>query len=413
MDQAPAQTQLSEKPKRGNPWYLVAFFLGLAVGILGMVFTRSDTKEEPGVSPQQTSEERPLPEPREASLSQTQPPPSEKNQEVDSPPEEVIDRTALTIAWSPELIPFSTTGLADENYFDVYQVGTVEAPASLRGNRLLLIERQVAFGFLHYRVLDDPKKIKLVFLTNLSNIMDPEDEPYFIKTTLYDIPDLRLPNEVTLTVQGKEVKFFAERFSPAVLFVTFINRLSSSAPGQLKADLVHPTYGTLYKDLDFGSFIFRLPDHTLKLYHLEYPMPTTTFAREYAGGLEGAPLTLRLNDGTTLTDEYTLDAPWLCPPRKYNIYQATEGDSDDRFKEGGRLSNEILFYEPRQTDDPLYQDIYNQIYWRAATAISYQEFLAEHPVILVSDRLGRWQILTKVKFYPALETECGYFNSVL
>ena len=62
--------------------------------------------------------------------------------------------------------------------YNVLHVGTVSGGV-FDGERVLLIERtNYPFTTSHYRVIDDTKSGKLIFLKDLSNVMDPDDSSF-------------------------------------------------------------------------------------------------------------------------------------------------------------------------------------------------------------------------------------------
>jgi len=211
---------------------------------------------------------------------------------------------------------------------------------------------------------------------------------------------------------GINLNFEAEDFSPATMFSDYIARGNYNQSTQkysgrnLKSDIRHPQYGILYEETDEGYFISKLPDGTLKLYRLTFLF--SLFSDDKTGFLvQSAKLNLRFSNGSTFSANYTPISPRVCPPREYDVQKGIES----KIKKSGTIDSAGEFYELSNSNDPMYNEIYQSFY--NPDKISYATFLSDHPFIFWKDALGRIFRLRNAKFYPAVETECGYFNSVL
>ena len=309
--------------------------------------------------------------------------------------------------------PNAWEGIKVDDLYAVYQVGTVTS-APFQNDKFYVIARACLgpCGSFYYRIIDDRGKQGLVFLTNLSNEIDQSDKVFFVETGQYDVPTLRFPTKLSVQYAGKTLNFEAEDFSPATMFKDYIERgnwdqsTKKYTARNLKSNIRHPQYGILYEETDDGYFITRLPDGTLKLYRLQFPFSLSD--DDKTGFLvQSAKLNLRLTNGGTFTANYTPISPRVCPPREYDAQKGIEG----KIKKSGTIDSAGDFYELSNPNDPMYDEIYQSFY--NPDKISHAAFLADHPIIFWKDALDRWFRLRNSKFYPAVETECGYFDSVL
>ncbi|MBI2309288.1 hypothetical protein HYU89_00085 [Candidatus Collierbacteria bacterium] len=325
---------------------------------------------------------------------------------------EPVKVNPLTIGLSVK-DPNAWEGIKVDDLYAVYQVGAV-TNAPFQNDKFYVIARACLgpCGSFYYRVVDDRGKQGLVLLANLSNEVDQSDKVFFVESSQYDIPALRFPAKLSVQRAGISLSFEAEDFSPATMFKDYIERGNWNQSTQkytarnLKSDIRHPQYGILYEETDDGYFIARLPDGTLKLYRLQFPFSLSD--DDKTGFLvQSAKLSLRLTNSDTFTANYTPISPRVCPPREYDVQKGIES----KIKKSGTIDSAGDFYELSDSNDPMYTEIYQSFY--NPNKISYATFLADHPFVFWKDVLGRWFRLRNAKFYPAVETECGYFDSVL
>lgn len=309
--------------------------------------------------------------------------------------------------------PNAWRGMKVDDLYMVYQVGTV-VNAPFQNDKFYVIARACLgpCGSFYYRVIDDRGKQGLVFLANLSNEIVQSDKVFFIETRQYDVPALRFPEKLSVQYAGKTLNFEADDMSPATMFKDYIkleswNRsMQKDTARNLKSDIRHPQYGILYEETDDGYFIVKLPDGTLKLYRLQFSFSLsdddeTDFLVQFA------KLNLRLANSSTFTANYTPISPGVCPPREYDVQKGIES----KIKKSGTIDSAGDFYELSNPNDPMYDEIYQSFY--NPDKISHDAFLADHPIIFLKDALDRWVRFRNTKFYPAAESDCRYFDSVL
>lgn len=292
-----------------------------------------------------------------------------------------------------------------DDLYTVYHVGTVLGD-TFGGSRFLLVGRwcEGPCGLSFYRVVEwnyGAKKPQFLVLKNISAELFPVDEGIFNMTEGYDISELHVPKELRIPFKEKELVFRAEPFSPDVLFEGFTSKRS------LKVELTHPDYGKLYEDTEGGYFIIKLPDHTVKLYRLAFPFEGEEDRTSYRPGHE---LTLSYDNGESVVESFWFDNSYIpCPPIDYIVSEVQPAGLAAR----GTINEDGSFYEPRDTQSPLYRDFYEKVYFPGRTDVSYDEFVKSRPFIFWQDALGRWFQFTNIKDGPLAETECGHMNSVL
>ena len=290
--------------------------------------------------------------------------------------------------------------------YNVLHVGTVSGGV-FDGERVLLIERtNYPFTTSHYRVIDDTKSGKLIFLKDLSNVMDPDDSSFFTVDNTYDVPDLHLPETFAVTYEKSALTLKAEKASPAVLFTTFIASPTNKAK---LAPVTSEAYGDLYEYATSGIFVLKMADHTTKSYRPDYPFVLEDAKSGDGDTISASNLTLTWNDGTTTSGTYSPLEVLPCPAPRYRIRPDLE---DSRLAKGGTFSNGDDFYEPVSQTDALYKSAYEYL---ATTKlkISQSAFAADHPLVYWKDSFGRWMELLQTKYYPSLGSDCGYGRDVL
>ncbi len=319
--------------------------------------------------------------------------------------------------------------LTVDKAFQVYQVGVVKSEF-FQESRLLLVERWLGGpgGAFHYRVVDDQKNKKLIVLSHVSNPFVDEDAGNFAVSDAYDIADLHFPETLNMSVSSKDFVLEAETFSPAVLFDDYFKDLKERER-DVREIAVHPTYGKVFENVKDGYFIVKLPDHTVKLYRLQFPFPTTvrpdlgwvTLVSDFSFVIQG-------EETPSFSGTYTPVSIFPCPPRMYRVHSGI----DARLKKNGIFvpfkdameslsgSTDMIpmdYYEPVDTQDEFYKQAYNSSYQYYPQAsqqkIAYEDFVRDHPLVFWKDAMGRWVQLSSIKYQSPVETECQYYNSIL
>ncbi len=355
--------------------------------------------------------------------------------EVIEDEEDVIEKSddnssdnRLTVEWNEEpvqhdisnydfTIPEDLQEYEDDvnDFYKVYQVGIVNSEP-FQGKPFLLIERTCngPCGIGHYRVIDDRDDQGLILLRIISNQIWEGDHQYFTISDAYDVSELHYAEFLNIEYDTRTLSFEAEEFSPAVLFKDYAYNIWDNNASRIKSSyLRHDVYGTLYERDEGGIFMVKLPDHTVKIYRLEFPFELSK-GDGYTSYLDSTgiyiPVDTNNERNKSISGSYTpISIQNVCPPVTYSYIS----DIEDRLVSAGTLDR---YYDKREVfileddQDELYKEIYE---WGWEPSYTYEEMISDYPLIFLKDDLERWLMLVNVDYYPSLEAGCGYLNSVL
>lgn len=328
----------------------------------------------------------------------------------------------LQVAWSnqPVAVMPDQLGITESLYgndvpdwlvftelFKTYKVGEV-ASNPFAGAGFYVIERKCEgpCGVGHYRVIDAREMgAGLLLLENYSNDVFATDEHMFEMRNDIIVSDLEMPTSFQIAGPGGVLEFMAEPFTPAAMF----NDYTTVSGHSYDASLVHPTYGAMFQDivsqtsyvgLGNGTFIVRVPDHTIKLYHLAFPFDLES--SDYYGALIGAASlrNVETHDGELISGDYSPISPAACPPRSFEIIEGAEQYA--AALPGGE------FYAVENIDQAFVDR-----FWTYNTIEEIQVDADAFNLLFFKDELERWFLFRNLDIYIGAETECPYRDSVL
>lgn len=149
----------------------------------------------------------------------------------------------------------------------------------------------------------------------------------------------------------------------------------------------------------FSCISVELADHTMVTYNFEFP-----FINE-----EGI-VDFTLINGDKSSEVYTYTKMIGCGVAcsSLDILSKEELELEIRLKKAGESAAGEIFYEFKDSNDELYQELYNREYTRAwysdsyskqeESRYTYEEFLAMHPLLFWEDPIGRWLRFTNRKY---------------
>lgn len=297
--------------------------------------------------------------------------------------------------------------LTFDELFKTYKVGEV-ASEPFVGAGFYVIERacEGPCGVGHYRVIDAREAgAGLILLENYSNDVFETDEQMFSLRSDIVISDLEMPSSFQIAGPSGILEFMVEPFTPAAMF----NDYTTVSGHSYDASLVHPTYGAMFQDivsqashvgLGNGTFIVRVPDHTIKLYHLAFPFDLES--SDYYGALIGAASlrNVETHEGEFISGDYSPISPAACPPRSFEIVEGAEQYA--AALPGGE------FYALENIDQAFVDR-----FWTYNTVEEMQVDADAYNLLFFKDVLDRWFLFRNLDIYIGAETECPYRDSVL
>lgn len=402
----PTSTSTPPEKKSGTVlkillWIFIPLSLGMAVVIVFLLLKEPEMEEPLNIQV-----------PTEGALFEGDTEEEDAEEDVGAEVEIVAENNDIDVTWLDESVKVDAATLGISNFedyagitdvneaFETYQVGTTNTPP-FANCKMLVISRGLVFADDIYRVADCREFGGLELFSNLSSVNIEADEEFFNLTSDYDIQDLQLPDELSVEYDGSTVMLNKEPFSPASLYSDFTNGKTLSN----ERGLTHTVVGDLLEDVERGYFVARRPDHTPELYSVAFPFGLETDTNTGAV-VASSELTLDFNDGESFTGRYTPVSAILCPPREYDVMEGMDG----RLTEAGTFGDGTVFYE---TTDPEDEANVDSSTFSFLVDSSREDQLAEHMFIFFEDDLGRIIRLRNTDFFPGLESECPYRNSVL
>ncbi len=253
-------------------------------------------------------------------------------------------------------------------------------------------------------------------LTKNSDGDDPT-APYFktakiTQNTKAELPGLTFP----ATLNGPKPKQTLERdknvnafFDPKDLTVAFTDKTYGPVYTRSTTPSTAPDASFLSTS-NFNTrngFYLRAPDGTVVVYKLTSSLIVndTTTARE---GFQSGVITW--NDGSKNTAVYAHTDIGGCGSRNY-ISVVTGFDRTADLSRIGTASNGDPIYELKDTNDGLLKSYYDNTYFipgdngQAGTKVSYEAYLATHPIVFWVDPFDRLVKLSNSSYGP--QAECG------
>jgi hypothetical protein len=329
----------------------------------------------------------------------------------------IVDQTDQLMNWNTapkELSNLnffdSNTVYGDQKYYDVGEF----TQGKYKGGKLILFTGNPLTMSLH------ADYIRFVKLDSKYTLLTKYSDPVFVgesgdgpiepkinyKEDNFDIPELDFPSILNGPEKNQKLKYVEDKwemFDVSKYDVVFLDN----------------QWGSVYTDKPStktvkNGFYLRAPDGTIRTYTYEPP---------FMGQDRIAKLTWA--DGTTNNDEYVSVERTGCgsfgyASVKYEGYPilldtfVREGTVPPRFsstelKLAGKTADGDDIYDLKDKNNLLLKDIYNNQYdvggGESDGKLSYEKFLASHPVFFWKDPFDRWLKFQNYTFQP--QAECG------
>lgn len=233
---------------------------------------------------------------------------------------------------------------------------------------------------------------KFVFLKNNSDKIfedSPLDKTKFAVDDSYIIPELNFPEAISLA-NGKKLEedvyvndFFSDKNLKKVFTDSNVGDVYTSAASLPTRDLFSK-----------NGFYVRAPDGTVRVYSLKPDFAPT-----------GQNPKITWSDGTKNQNNYTYTDKTGCGSSNYASVSTT---SESELKVAGKTANgDNVFEFINPSDNALLKDLYNNKYqvYGGVKKVSFQEFVADHPVFFWRDTFGRLIKFENSTYGPT--SECG------
>lgn len=330
--------------------------------------------------------------------------PNQTDQQSEVIPYFIHTDETIEVAWSKptpidSLQIFSATGFSPEKEAKYYQVGTINQ-GSYQGAALILVIAGTdgpGGAFNTYRLIK--QNDQLIYLQKYSDYSFSEESDVshvglnpkkFTVATNYTIAQLDYPQ----TLYNPDNKTTLE-LDP------YYDKTTFSVAG-LKKVFTDPKYGAVYtstmddsKNLfQRGGFYLATLDGTALVYYLK-----PNFIDDKAG------VQITWSDGSKNTADYAYTERVGCGGSNYAsvIYNL----NPDELKVTGTTILGDKVYEFKDSNNALLKNIYDNKYYVYGDEkkISYQEFIANHPLFIWQDPFGRYIKFENIAFGPL--AECG------
>ncbi len=310
----------------------------------------------------------------------------------------------LTVAWQvPEQLnlvdpAFDAVSYEQPQLRDYYKVGTITA-GTYQGQALVDIfetPNGPSFRPNLFRVAYNEAAARFVYLEKRSDSM-----LYMPGTFHYDstatVPGLTLPD--TIAVPNSKQKLIAESYPANTLAQDLEN---------LKTVFTDAAAGAISFDPKQRCFVAQYPDGTVRLYHYQLTFQQQTKSDDIFGATAFVP-DVRWNDGTAITEEYTINAPTggCGPSTCQTLYTDAEVGGLAVLQQTGTTADGDPVYEYKDSNHQVLKDIYEEysVPQVEGRDLTYEAFAQAHPVFFWKDPFGRWLRFRKYAFLRA--AECG------
>lgn len=276
-----------------------------------------------------------------------------------------------------------------------YKVGTINE-GKYAGGEIILAFAEVP-SFQMPACTDDlyrfiRKDNKLYLLTRYSTKLyegDGLDRSMFTKDSSFTIPELDFPS----TIIYKQAKLILETAEFNLLFPsTGLREVFKDS----KVGSVYTTYPSNVKEAWYDKFkncfFVKAPDGTAKIYKL-----SPDFIDE-----KGVPAVV-WNDGQKNSDPYV----YVYRPPEVCISECpiTVDLSENEIKSTGKTKNGQLVYEYKDQNHKDLKKLYEEEYivGEGETKVSYDQFIATHPIFFWKDPFGRFIMFINENYTPPVE----------
>ena len=328
--------------------------------------------------------------------------------------DQIIASTNIEVEWSDWPVKVSSWALFSDTFIgDVYKIGTVKSGLYV-GKDLYLVTYlpEGPMAEIMVRVIKDDSDvddIKLIVLGNHSNSYYDRYESYFITNDQLTISNLEPPQAINLPNSAYQlVKSNQEPF-----------RLLASYENPRKMFKYNSEY-YIYKDNRTKCFLAAAKDGTVREYYYNLDFLGQTGSLDNYPGTKPYQLDFTWNDGVKNTNEYLIkNITGGCGTSFCYSYVDYITDLS-QLTEVGRTASGQIFYQASNVNlkalsgnessvleemYEMYYPGYNSQLNQPADKISFEEFIADRPIIYWQDPFGDFLEFRNAKYLPMVE--CG------
>lgn len=331
-----------------------------------------------------------------------------------------VEPTARTISgavtWSgpKKIAPLNILGKSTEGYdfeenADYYEVGTFKS-GKYKGASIILHsyseEGPSFYPTFEWFVKQDTK---LTYLQKVSGEYYQKDiftaKGVAVDTTT-TLSDLEYPE----TLVGPDRRQILRR-------VTYANGLFTT--DNLREVFVDSTYGSVYTNLPIAptspdggisatgitarnGFYLRAPDGSIRIYY--YQPDFLTYKGEVK---QGGVLNATWVDGKKNTTEYVYSNMSGCGQTNYVALAPTDLSPTSGTTKVGTTTKGDALYAPTDSNHAVLKTMYSTTYQTVdnSSKVAYTDFVADRPVVFITDAFDRFIQLSSTKYQP--QAECG------
>ena len=304
--------------------------------------------------------------------------------------------------------------------FSFYKAGTVSGGTYSGYDYYLLSQTFIGHGEVdyYYRLIFNPSDRRLILLSKYSNEPDEKDKEFFTLAENITVDNLLPPPEISIP----NTSYFLEPHSesPNVLFADMISYDYYNS----RKVFTGSGAGDVYIEEKTKTFFVRVPDGSLMIYRIK--LPFVKDRGESEGWRDDLLLDIKFTDGKQNVEHYSHGSTYqftCLGGYLYDIALPESTNFDSQLTLAGVSASGDKFYELR--DERKLREIYekkgaiayegfpSRLSYTFKDDISFEDFLALHPLLFWKDPFGRWVQFTNNIFSPVAECGGGMSKSAL